>query len=370
MRSFGLTLEADRYNIGASGTNLRFGAYLAATVMMLYVGRRHYWRVLFASLGFAPNAETPTYSVWGARLMVICSMGTVWLLHQYAGLDWILGTLLVLSTMIIFLVMSRLNAETGLFYAQPDWLPGIMIAGLIGLPVLGPEALTVILLAGVIWVVDPREAVAPYLLNGLAMTEQISKIPPMRSARWLLLMMILGLIVTLTVTLTLQYNYGLQRLDGWSMSIGSSMFNRISASISSLSASGELDSSMDHHGLSRWTNLVPERESAWWCLAGFVLLIGCSAARLRFAWWPLHPVLFLVWGTYPANNFAYSFLLASLLKSAIVWIGGEKAYHNTKPMAVGLIAGEILMIMFWALVGALYYIHTGINPMSYRILPG
>ena len=370
LRSFGVTLEADRYNIGATGTNLRFGAYLAATVMMLYVGRRHYAQVIRAALGFTPDAQTPAYSVWGARLMVACAAGTVWLLHQYAGLDWMLGTMLVLVTMIIFLVLSRLNAETGLFYAQPDWLPGIMIAGLIGLPAIGPEALIIMMLAGVIWVVDPREAVAPYLLNGLAMTDQISKEPPARSARWLLLMVVLGLAVTLMVTLTLQYNLGLQRLDGWSMNMGSSMFNRASASISHLSASGELDPSMDRHGLSRWTAIVPERDSAWWCLTGFAFLLGCAVARLRLTWWPIHPVLFLVWGTYPANNFAFSFLLASLLKSAIVWVGGEKAYHRAKPLAVGLIAGELLMIMLWALVGLMYYLNTGITPKSYRILPG
>ncbi len=370
LRPMGLTLEADRYNIGASGTNLRFGAYLAATVMMLYVGRRHYFLVLRAALGFARHHETPVYSMWGARLMVAACAGCVFLLHGYAGLDLLLATMLVLATMMIFLVLSRLNAETGLFYAQPDWLPGVMLAGLIGLPALGPEALIIVMLASMIWVVDPREAVAPYLLNGLAMTQQVGKVRSARSAGWLMIMLVTGFAVALMVTLTLQYNLGLQRLDNWSMNMGSFMFNRVSAGVAQLSAMGELDASMELQGWARWWAMMPEQNAGWWCLTGFALLLVCSVARLRLSWWPIHPVLFLVWGSYPANFFAFSFLLGSLMKGVLVWVGGEKAYHRAKPLAVGLIAGELLLILFWAIVGLLYYLNTGIAPKVYRILPG
>lgn len=370
LRPLGLMLEAERYNIGASGTNLRFGAYLAATVMMLYVGRRHYFLVLRATLGFSRHQETPAYSIWGARLMVAACLGCVLLLQRYAGLDWLLATMLVLATLMIFLVLSRLNAETGLFYAQPDWLPGVMLAGLLGLPALGPEALIILMLASMIWVVDPREAVAPYLLNGLAMSEQVGKLPPARSANWLMLMMIVGFVVALMVTLTLQYNLGLQRMDTWSMTMGGYMFTRVSNGVAQLSALGELDASMDVQGWARWWAMMPEQNAGWWCLTGFILLLVCSVARLRLSWWPIHPVLFLVWGSYPANHFATSFLLASLLKGVLVWVGGEKAYHRAKPLAVGLIAGELLLILFWAIVGLLYYLHTGITPKVYRILPG
>ena len=113
----------------------------------------------------------------------------------------------------------------------------------------------------------------------------------------------------------------------------------------------------------------PDGTFVRYATAGFILLLACAIARTRWPWWPLHPILFLVWGTYPANFLAVSFLLAALIKGGVTKFGGAKAVNDTKPLMVGLIMGDILMIIVWSIVGTIYYYNTGTTPPTYRVLP-
>src|SRR5690606_14523290 len=106
-----------------------------------------------------------------------------------------------------------------------------------------------------------------------------------------------------------------------------------------------------------------------WLLMGLALVIGCAAARLRLPWWPLHPVAFLLWGTYPITQFAFSFLLGWLIKAAVVRTSGAKGYHTIKPLMVGIIAGELFAGLLWIGVGAAHYFRTGQPPSAYGIFP-
>jgi len=100
--------------------------------------------------------------------------------------------------------------------------------------------------------------------------------------------------------------------------------------------------------------------ASWACLgAGLVLAVGCRTLRLRYVWWPIHPVLFLVWGTFPINIYAPSLLVCWAIKTAICRLGGAKTYHAFKPLFVGLVAGELLAALVWAVAGYAHYAVTG-----------
>jgi len=107
----------------------------------------------------------------------------------------------------------------------------------------------------------------------------------------------------------------------------------------------------------------------WPAAIGLGLALAAGALRLRFSWWPIHPVLFLVWGTFPAGCLAASFLLGWLIKSVICRLGGGKAFEANKPLFVGLIAGEFLAGIFWMGFGLLYYVvHAKVGP-AVRVHP-
>ncbi len=369
LMSFGLTLNNGLLSVGANGTALRFGAYVGMTVMILYFGRRHYFNVLKGMVGLPRATETPAYTVWAGRGMVLFTAGAVYLMTHFGGMAPLFSILFVLLLLMAGLVLARINVETGLFYCQPDWYAGTMLAGLFGLQGVGPTGLLLLLLASLVMMGDPREAIGPYLANGLQLSDRIGSAKPRATAPWMGLMIVAGFVVALAATLLLQYNHGLST-DGWPRYMPVAVFNETTKGINHLRATEELSSST---GLSSFASLAhasPDPTVLTWAAVGLVLVLTCALARLRLPWWPLHPVIFLIWGTYPAGMFAVSFLLAALVKWAVIRIGGERSYQRVKPLMVGLIAGDVLMIVVWSIIGAVIYLTNGSRPVSiYRILP-
>ncbi len=352
------------------GAMTRFGAYLGTALMLVYVGRRYYLNVLASAVGFKRGKETPAYVMWAGRILIVSVIGAVYLLARYGGLSWQLGLLVMGLCLLAVTVVARINAEAGAFFIQPSWLPMAVLAGLFGTQGLGPEAFIVIALASVVLVGDPREAMMPYLTNGLRAGEAMGNIRPRKTGSWQMVMILLGLVAAMVVTLTIQYNEGLSSRDGWgNRSLPSMPFDALNRQLSELTSRGELTEAMQVGGWGHFLSMQPDWESVGWIAAGLALVVGCAIARLRLAWWPLHPVVFLMWGTYTGNRFAWSFLLGWLAKMAVLKLGGSKSYQKVVPVAVGLIAGEVLAAIGWLLVGWIYYMVTGKVPTSYSLLP-
>jgi len=100
-----------------------------------------------------------------------------------------------------------------------------------------------------------------------------------------------------------------------------------------------------------------------------VAVIVFSILRLRLPWWPLHPMLFLLWATWPMVVISHSFLLGWAIKKTVVRFGGSSLVRKLKPLMVGIIAGEVAGAFFCMLAGIIYYICTGEKQLSYRFIP-
>ena len=98
-------------------------------------------------------------------------------------------------------------------------------------------------------------------------------------------------------------------------------------------------------------------------------MIATSFLRLRYTWWPIHPILFLVWATYPMAVFANAFLIGWALRTIIQRLGGTSAYQRARILMVGVIAGDLLGGLVFLAHGSLYYALTGLPPEIYNIFP-
>jgi len=92
--------------------------------------------------------------------------------------------------------------------------------------------------------------------------------------------------------------------------------------------------------------------------------------RLRYTWWPLHPVIFLVWATWPMRNLSASFLLGWIIKALVVRLAGAVKYKDLKVLMIGVIAGDLLAGLLFMCQGAIYYAIHDILPKPYTIMPG
>jgi hypothetical protein len=345
------------------------GAYFATFLVLLYTGRNYYLSIIKQTFKKSITEESDTDAVWGARIFFVFIAVFIFQIIV-AGIDWQLAIMYAGITVIIFLVMSRIIAETGLFYMQPFHFPCVILWGLFGSQVLGPQTLLLMFLITTVILIDPRESLMPYIVNSFKLVDlqdiKISKI-----ARWCVVSILFGIMIALPVTLYFQYDRGYSRYDGWAFAAVPPMaYSNVVNIKQKLTAQGILDQSEKIKGWDRFIKISPTGP----CMAGFgaglILVLAFTLARLYWAKWPLHPIIFLVWSTHPSNMFYFSFLMGWLCKVIVTKYGGIQTYHKIKPVFIGLIAGEVLAAVVFMIIGFAYFYITGESPKFYMMLPG
>ena len=349
------------------------GANLAVFAVILFCGRRYYrdvlWQALAPTFGRASARPSPgVAAVWAARLSLFCFAA---LLLQMAavGLDWQLAVLYLGVTIVFYVVVSRVLAETGLFYCQPFFFPCVAVWGLFGSSALGTRALGIMFMLTTMIMVDPSESLMPLIVNNLKLLER-QQIRLGRGAWLFVAAVLVGLAVALPVTLYCQYDLGYAKWDTWGGDSVPQMAGRNVANIhDKLQALGTLEQANELRGWARFRHLSPEPSCALVLGLAFAVTLLVYVARLRIPGWPLHPVLFLTWATYPAALTCGSFLLGWAAKGLIVRYGGASLHQRLKPLFLGMIAGEILGAFVPTVVGVIYYLITGLPPAAFRVLP-
>ncbi|KPK79737.1 MAG: hypothetical protein AMJ81_12885 [Phycisphaerae bacterium SM23_33] len=347
---------------GGLPSYMYLGAYLGMGVMVLYLGRRFYWAVLKRSFAIPDaRADVLPREVWAARVGIAACVVEVVLL-SVIGLHPVLSAAFVLLTGLLFIVIGRINAATGLFLIQPFWNPVAIVLGLFGALAVGPQALIILALLCTVVTIDPRIAAVPLALNALRLGD-LQKVKPGRLAAWMTVAIILALIAGVIVTVWVLYDRGVGGVDSggtkWALDVAKMPFQMLSTHVDKLTE-GQLEKASQPVTIRR---LFLEGKAVKYfyqaMVIGLVLVLACSYLRLRFPRWPLHPVMFLVWGTPWMVTYAPSFLLAWLVKSLILKYGGQRTYLQSRGFFVGLVAGECAAAMLWAAVGVLHYVVTG-----------
>ncbi len=94
----------------------------------------------------------------------------------------------------------------------------------------------------------------------------------------------------------------------------------------------------------------PSAANWGWMLVGGAATLAMTTARARFAWFPLHPLGYLLALTAPTQRAWFSFFLGWLCKVTITKFGGHEAYRKVIPLALGVILGEVSMFLFWLII--------------------
>jgi len=366
--TYGITMTSSRVE-PTEIQGLLFGAYFGMAAFILFNGRSYYSRVLAAAFGRRTAGDRPALSaVWGCRAFLLCAaLATV--LSGWMGLDWPFALLNTFLLVLMFVVMSRICVETGLFFLAPEWLPIAVLAGFLGPECIGPHNIAVLTLIGVILAVDPREAMMPFVTNALRMVEDV-RVAKGRTAIAMGGTLLVGTVAGLVVVLWLQYDRGVGLIDQWATRrVPQMTFNAVDRNVQILKAEDQLEAAEQAGMAQRFAAVRPTRGFVGFFAVGLALLLACAVMRLRFSRWPLHPVLFLVWFTWNGSTFAWSFMVGWFVKALVVRYGGGKTYRRLKPAMLGVIAGEMGAGLLFMLVGAVYYFLTGLPPERYAVFP-
>jgi len=358
------TIGVDISGTGMSGSLYSFqmfGSYVGIALVIFYTGRRFYLSVLSKAFWIPTRDPVERDVAWGCRLALLTAAGMAAILIFAAGMDWILAILYVVMVGMMYVVLTRINVETGLFMIQPGWGAAGILLGIFGIAALGPHMLIILAILCVVIAVDPIVSLMPLAANAIKLGED-QKLPLGRLGAWLSVAVIVALVAGIIGTITVQYAHGSGKY-GWADSVAKMPFQLLEKNIPKISADPDVKQGL------QLGKIQPSSDFMYALGVGLLIALGLSLLRLRYTWWPIHPVLFLIWGTYPGMILAASFLLGWFIKVAVTTFGGGQAYRASKPFFVGLIAGEFAAAIFWSIVGVTYYLIEGVPGPEIRVLP-
>ena len=341
------------------------GSYLAMAIMVVYLGRRVYGQMFRGAL-LGRGREVRPYEIWACRIFLCCLVG-IFAIVVSIGLEWTLALILVPMIMATYLVMARMNVESGLILVDSTWLPTALFLGLFGAKALGMGAFAILILLGVQFMIDTRECLMPFLMNALRICD-FHKIRPGRIAGTGAVVFIVAMLVAVPFGLWVDYNYGVRGTEGHA-TYGAPRkgFDRMVGYHARLNANNELEASQRMSPLERLANMRPDPLCLWWIGFGAAAVLVFYALRLRFTWWPIHPILFLFWGTWAMNEYAWSFFIGWMIKRGLTRFGVREIKLRT--FMTGVIAGDLVGGICWMIVGAIYHAATALPPPRYFVLP-
>jgi hypothetical protein len=115
-------------------------------------------------------------------------------------------------------------------------------------------------------------------------------------------------------------------------------------------------------GLGKLLRAEPARGFVRFFLFGAALVAGCAFMRLRYSWWPFHPLPLIFLNTWAMSRFYQSIFLGWAIKVAILKIGGGKVYERSKPFFIGAIFGCVMGAGLCIAVASIQFALTGAEP--------
>jgi hypothetical protein len=89
-------------------------------------------------------------------------------------------------------------------------------------------------------------------------------------------------------------------------------------------------------------------------VVGLVATLVGMALRVRYLWWPFHPVGYAISSSWSMNCLWLPIFIAWLVKWAVLRYFGYQSYQKVIPVALGLILGEFLVGGAWLLAGWIF----------------
>jgi len=146
-----------------------------------------------------------------------------------------------------------------------------------------------------------------------------------------------ALVVGIFVTLTGTYRYGFLGMQGGtSNNMVAGVIRQYGHDI--------------YNGIMQNYDIDPSASGTFFMGVGAVVCVVLGMLRLRFTWWPLHPVGYVLSNSLPVEYGLFPFFLAWLVKVLVTRYGGLRLYRATLPLAIGVIVGDVLNTTTWNIV--------------------
>lgn len=313
----------------------QFGAYLVFVACLLWTARAHLRHVMLRALGRAASTrdekdEALSYpaAFWGFAL----SFAFVIAWTMLAGVNWVVALAMWTMYLTTVIVLSRVVVEGGLLFVMQNWTPlgtlGQLFGSGSGTWLSASTGLVPASFVQTVAFTDLRGVLMPSFLQGFKVAHE-RRI----GARSLLALIFACCLVSLAIALWMNVRLG---YEGGALQLSSGWFVN-GQSRQSLQNVQQLIGGAEGRSALNWL----------WTLLGGVSVYAMLWARARFAGFPLHPIGYLMYLSYPLHEFWFSIFLGWLCKVLLMRFGGATAYRKAIPFFLGVVFGEICMMLFW-----------------------
>lgn len=312
------------------------GGTIALFSWLVWLGRKYFAGLFSKAFGShqLPDDRDEPLTYRAAILLFLISTGVMIVWLGYFGGDWLLATLNMMMGITVYVVLAWTVAQGGLFYVNSTFSATEVTTVLTGSRPWSTRALLVNAWNEWVFRLDLRAYLLPYLLNGFKISDSanLDKRSVLRAAIGPFL---LYFGATLFAALWLRYTHGgLLGLPNTWLPVAVQIPFRWVSSLHTFPTSFQL---LD------WGHFA----------FGALATITMAWMRVRYSWFHLHPIGFIVASGFPTSTLWLSLLIGWLIKSATMRWGGYKAYRALRPFFLGLIIGEALAAGLWNVVGYL-----------------
>jgi len=304
------------------------GAFFALAVVYLWVLRRHLKESFLAAFGHGKSSGEPG-EVSAYRLAWLGLVGGTMFIIGFAmavGMSLLVGILFFLVIFVQIFVLTRLRAEAGLppMYAYDS--PTKIIDLPFGPTAVGAKNHTGMAMLG--WILqDQRGIMMPAFLDSYKLdSENKSRLKGLLVV--FAIAIVVGMMVGAWSELVLAYKYGANSMCGWRRGEGHKHFQQLSTLIQN-------------------PEQVKSQAPLLFVGVGAAVTFLFSFMRMRFLWWPFHPIGYAV-----ANMMSmWSCIFFGWLARLVMFrLAGTKGYRRGLPFFLGMIMGDFIMRIFWGIM--------------------
>ena len=306
------------------------GAMIVLVLLGLWTARSHLWEVWRQVWGRGVESdEDELISYRTAVIGLVVGLGIMGLWLGRSGMPGWAVLVFLFGVFTIFLALTRVIVEAGLSSAVQGLSgAGFLVSG-VGSSALGPAG-TIAVEYTLAWAADLLVFMMAPCANGIRMLHGLRG-SSMRLLGMMVVALGIGLVVSICTTLKLGYQYG-------AINLHQQYFSGF-AQEPFLVASRLIE-----------TPVGPYWPGWGWTGAGAVVMALLTLARQHLLWWPLHPIGYVVSGTWILNSVWFSIFLAWLVKALILRFTGPAGYGATRWFFLGMILGQFVVGGFWLVV--------------------
>lgn len=313
------------------------GGFLGLGLVALWMSRRQFSSVFKKIIGLPSehlDDSTEPLKYRAAVIGLICASIFILIFFYSAGMSIWAIVLFFSMYIVLAIAITRMRAEVGpIVHDLHNAGPSCLIPQVLGTRMLGPNNLT---MYSLFWFLnrarysDPM----PHQLEGFKLAEKTNM-----SNRGMMVGIvfatILGILSAAWALLHISYKNGMENSVTW---LGREAFGR----------------------LQRWLN-YPTHGSpsdAGFLMSGALAVIFLTVMRIRFVWWPFHPVGYAISASWGISCTWFPIFISWLAKWSILRFGGLKLHRQAVPFFAGLILGDFTLGSIWSIIGIIFKVPT------------